>query len=121
MGGKWKISEKSEPTRKDRFQAGFERWIKDGAKGVFAGFGDPLPGSKGFGKGGNKPDKEDPPLPPVDDDTDVDPSMGRPKSNSWPDIVAFNFPKGAGKYYKDGGLVRGGGKAVKGRGRGKIV
>ena len=46
---------------------------------------------------------------------------GRPRSNSWPDIVAHYFPKGAGDYYSEGGLVRGGGKAQKGKGRGRIV
>lgn len=68
----------------------------------------------------DEPDKEDPPLPPLLDNG-VDYANSRPKSNSWPDIIGFNFPKGAGKQYKDGGLVRGGGKAVKGRGRGKMV
>lgn len=58
-------------------------------------------------------------------------------SNEWSDIVAHYFPKGAGNYYKeggkvsrskpasqtyaDGGLVRGGGKAQRGRGRGRMV
>lgn len=68
----------------------------------------------------DEPPKEDPPLPPLVDNG-VDYASGRPKSNSWSDIVAFNFPKGAGKQYKDGGLVRGGGCAAKGRGRGRIV
>lgn len=68
----------------------------------------------------DEPEKEDPPLPPLVDNG-VDYASGRPKSNSWSDIVAFNFPKGAGKQYKDGGLVRGGGCAAKGRGRGRIV
>lgn len=56
-------------------------------------------------------------------------------SNEWEDIVDHYFPKGAGNYrdggkvkrskpaqtYADGGLVRGGGKALRGRGRGKMV
>lgn len=56
-------------------------------------------------------------------------------SNDWEDIVDFYFPKGAGNYrdggkvkrskpaqtYAEGGLVRGGGKALRGRGRGKMV
>lgn len=42
-------------------------------------------------------------------------------SNSWADIVGSHFSDRNAKYYKEGGLVRGGGKAVKGRGRGKMV
>lgn len=56
-------------------------------------------------------------------------------SSDWDDIVSHYFPKGAGNYrdggkvkrskpaqtYADGGLVRGGGKALRGRGRGKMV
>lgn len=120
MGGKWtKIEGGGAKSRKDRIQSAFQQWRKGGSKGIFASFGDD--GIGGFDGGGRGPDKEDPELPPTDGDGDTESSIGRPKSNSWPDIVAFNFPTGAGKYYKDGGLVRGGGKAVKGRGRGKIV
>lgn len=124
---------KAKSSTKDRFQSALEAWSRSGKGGIFAPWaaidGVKLPGGQSPGPGGNKPrpkpkpkppEKEDPPLPPLDDEN-VDPSLARPKSNSWPDIVAFNFPKGAGKYYRDGGLVRGGGKAVKGRGRGKMV
>lgn len=73
-------------------------------------------------KADKPPEKEDPPLPPTDGSGDgTTPTSAKPKSNSWPDIVAFNFPEGARKQYKDGGLVRGGGKATKGRGRGRMV
>jgi len=42
-------------------------------------------------------------------------------SNNWSDIVGSHFTDRGAKYYNEGGLVRGGGKAVKGRGRGKMV
>lgn len=56
-------------------------------------------------------------------------------SSDWDDIVSHYFPKGAGNYrdggkvkrskpaqtYADGGLVRGGGKALRGRGDRKSV
>lgn len=42
-------------------------------------------------------------------------------SNNWSDIVGSHFSDRGAKYYNEGGLVRGGGKAVKGRGRGKMV
>lgn len=42
-------------------------------------------------------------------------------SNNWSDIVGSHFEDRGAKYYNEGGLVRGGGKAVKGRGRGKMV
>lgn len=80
-------------------------------------------GRPGGGGGGKEddPEVEDPELPPTDDTGGgTTPSIGRPKSNSWPDIVGFYFPEGAGNYYKDGGLVRGGGKALRGRGRGRM-
>lgn len=85
-----------------------------------------MPVKKQFKKPKPKPDDPTTP-PPTDDPTNPpnpnDPTQAtaRPKSNSWPDIIKFNFPKGAGKQYKDGGLVRGGGKATKGRGRGRFV
>ena len=118
---------KNSGMRQKLFQAGFEKWMKDGQKGVFAGFGDPL--SKANKKKWNDnldDDKNDNENDGDGDDgggggDDVTPETARPKSNSWPHIVEFNFPKGAGKYYKDGGLVRGGGKATKGRGRGRMV
>lgn len=119
MGGKFIKTESTPKTRKELFQAGFERWVKDGKRGVFAGFGDPL-SKKNREDFKDKPEKEDPPLPPTDGGT-ITPASGKPKSNSWPDIIAFNFPEGARKQYKDGGLVRGCGAATKGRGRGRIV
>lgn len=48
------------------------------------------------------------------------PTAIRPKSNEWKDIVKAYFPKTGGDVYKDGGLVRGGGMAQRGRGRGKM-
>ena len=112
---------------KKRLEASLKSWLDSGSKGIFAPWsaidgkkigGGGGGGGKGDGNGdGNTddPEKEDPPLPPLD------PTSGRPASNNWPDIVKFYFPKGAGTQYKDGGLVRGGGCAAKGRGRGKIV
>ena len=70
----------------------------------------------------DEPKIEDPPLPPADGGSGgTTPTESRPASNNWPDIVAHYFPKGAGTQYNEGGLVRGGGCAAKGRGRGKIV
>lgn len=67
---------------------------------------------KNFAGGGggdnNEPDKENPPPPPVD----------RLPSENWEETVKFYFPSSG---MKAGGLVRGAGKAVKGRGRGRIV
>jgi hypothetical protein len=73
-------------------------------------------------KGGGGPETQDPlpPVPPVEPPSE-DPASLRPASNNWPDIVKFYFPKGAGTQYKEGGLVRGGGAAQRGRGRGRIV
>lgn len=48
------------------------------------------------------------------------PTAIRPKSNKWEDIVKAYFPKTGGNVYKDGGIVRGGGAAQRGRGRGKM-
>lgn len=122
----------AKPTTKERFQSAFEAWGKSGKQGIFAPWaaidGVKLPGGQSPGPGANKPKpkpkpkppKPEDPLPPTDDE-DPKPEAVKPKSNSWVDIVAANFPSGAGKYYRDGGLVRGGGKAVKGRGRGKMV
>lgn len=75
-----------------------------------------------------KPEIEDPPLPPSDDtDTPTSPppaspppATSGPVPTQWPEIVDYFFPNG-GTGYKDGGLVRGGGAATKGRGRGRIV
>ncbi len=108
--------------------------------GEFLGGG--LTGGRGGNGGGSsfaKKKKPKPPgfpkPPPGDDDKPIKPPIGdnpikppvapmppsKPKSNSWPDIVAHYFPRGAGDYYNEGGLVRGGGKAQKGKGRGRIV
>lgn len=85
---------------------------------------------KGGKGGGKKPQIEDPPLPPTDGNGDgsgdgsgggTTSTLTKPKSNNWPDIVSFYFPEGARTQYKAGGLVRGGGAATKGRGRGRIV
>lgn len=108
-----------------KFRAGYHQWRRSGGQGVYAPWG-LLLGKDGFklGGGGGKKDDEDD----KEDDGSGDgapppvtPEVARPKSNSWPDIVANYFPKGAGTQYKEGGLVRGGGKAVRGRGRGKFV
>lgn len=48
------------------------------------------------------------------------PTAIRPATNSWQDIVSAYFPKTGGNVYKEGGLVRGGGAAQRGRGRGKM-
>ena len=48
------------------------------------------------------------------------PTAIRPATNSWQDVVSAYFPKTGGNVYKEGGLVRGGGAAQRGRGRGKM-
>lgn len=109
---------------KKRLNSSLDAWLKSGGKGVFAPWsavdGKKLGGGKGDGGKDDEPDKEDPPLPPVDPPA-PDSLSGRPASNNWPDIVKFYFPKGAGTQYKEGGLVRGGGAAQRGKGRGRIV
>jgi len=121
MGGKAYTVDGGDKSRKQKIEDAFRQWRKGGSKGIFANFGDA--GIWGGSDLGDDSKKADPP--PVDDGNGGGggnaPLIGRPKSNSWEDIVAFNFPDGAGKYYKEGGLVRGGGKAVKGRGRGRMV
>ena len=110
---------------KKQFELGARTWKKNGGQGAYVPyslmFG--LMGSRGKKK--DEPKIEDPPLPPSDGGSGgsggTTPTDSRPKSNSWPDIVAHYFPKGAGTQYNEGGLVRGGGCAAKGRGRGKIV
>jgi len=70
--------------------------------------------------GKKNPQIEDPALPPTG-------STGTPKqpapqpymNKDWSRVVSHYFPETEGM--KDGGLVRGGGCAVKGSGRGKIV
>lgn len=62
-------------------------------------------------KGGGSSPVVEPPLPPVT------PQPVQPED--WEDIVGFYFPKKSGM--ADGGLVRGGGQAQRGRGRGKMV
>lgn len=64
---------------------------------------------------GKKKDKE----PDKPDDPTPDPPLTptKPTSNNWEDIVGHYFPK---KTMKDGGLVRGGGVAQRGKGRGKM-
>lgn len=122
MGGKMRVVPRSEKNTKQRLQSALDTWMKDGGQGVFAPWS-AVDGNKygGGGGGGNdKPDKEDP-LPPSPPPPPEDPASLRPASNNWPDIVKFYFPKGAGTQYKDGGLVRGGGKAQRGSGRGRIV
>lgn len=119
------MAEKKSDTAK-RFQSALELWSKSGGKGIFAPWaaidGIKLGGGGGGGGGGgnDEPDKEDP-LPPSPPPPPPDPASLRPASNNWPDIVKFYFPKGAGTQYKDGGLVRGGGAAQRGKGRGRIV
>lgn len=80
----------------------------DTKKGDSGGGGSGGGGSGGGSGGGGTPDIENPPLPPVDGS----------RRDVWEDTVNFYFPKVG---MKDGGLVRGAGKAVKGRGRGKMV
>lgn len=78
--------------------------------------------------GKKKPAIEDPALPPTDGtgDTTTTPTTPSPTSakgpvpKQWSAIVDHFFPNG-GNVYKAGGLVRGGGCAAKGRGRGKII
>ena len=109
---------------KKQFELGARTWKKNGGEGAYVPY-NIMFGLLGAGKRAKKddePKKEDPPLPPVDGGSGgTIPTGSRPASNNWPDIVAHYFPKGAGTQYKDGGLVRGGGCAAKGRGRGKIV
>ena len=54
-------------------------------------------------------------------DSSKSPAIVPRASNNWSDIVGSHFTDRGAKYYNEGGLVRGGGKAVKGRGRGKMV
>lgn len=61
----------------------------------------------------NAPDREDD----SDPTPDPPPTPTKPTSNNWEDIVGHYFPK---KTMKDGGLVRGGGVAQRGKGRGKM-
>lgn len=117
MGGKWTIVKDGPKSRKDRIQSAFEQWRKGGSKGIFASFGDEKIGGFGAGDGGgegDEPDKENPPLPPVDPEVNPDGS----RRDVWEDTVGFYFPKVG---MKEGGLVRGGGKAQRGRGRGRMV
>jgi hypothetical protein len=112
---------------KKQFELGARKWKQNGGQGAY------VPYSLMFGLlgAGNKvkkddePKIEDPPLPPADGGSGgsggTTPAGSRPASNNWPDIVAHYFPKGAGTQYNEGGLVRGGGCAAKGRGRGRIV
>lgn len=67
-----------------------------------------------------KPPKEDE-KPPEEKAPAKNPAIVPRASNNWADIVGSHFEDRGGKYYNEGGLVRGGGKAVKGRGRGKMV
>ena len=75
-----------------------------------------------------KPNIEDPALPPTDGTgggtTAPTPTAAKAESGpiptDWAGIVNHFFPRG-GTGYKDGGMVRGGGCAAKGFGRGKIV
>jgi hypothetical protein len=108
-----------------KFRAGYYQFKRNSSgPGVYMPWGLFL-GKGGLGAGKkttDEPKKEDPPLPPVDGGSGgATPTGSRPASNNWPDIVAHYFPKGAGTQYNEGGLVRGGGCAAKGRGRGKIV
>ena len=111
-----------------KFRAGYNQFKRNSSgPGVYVPWG-LLLGKGGLGIGKKtttEPEKEDPPLPPVDSGSGgsggANTAESRPKSNNWPDIVAHYFPKGAGTQYNAGGLVRGGGCAAKGRGRGKIV
>ena len=109
-----------------QFELGARSWKRNGGQGAYVPYS-LMFGLLGYGGKGKKDDNDG-----NEDDNDdggsgdtapppVTPEATRPKSNSWPDIVANYFPKGAGTQYKDGGLVRGGGRAVKGRGRGKFV
>jgi hypothetical protein len=73
----------------------------------------------------DKPAIEDPALPPTDGTgggtTTPKPTPTKgPVPKDWAGIVNHFFPNG-GNVYKGGGLVRGGGCATKGRGRGKFV
>lgn len=85
-------------------------------------------GAKKRTKNSDKPEIEDPPLPPVDGDDNGDGTGGTGGNTStsgavpkvWPAIVDHFFPNG-GTGYATGGLVRGGGAAQRGRGRGRIV
>lgn len=99
-----------------------KNWMKGGQNGIPAFF--PADGYGGRKK--STPEIEDPPLPPTDGNGNGDGSGGTGGNTApavpkrWPEIVDHFFPRG-GTGYKEGGLVRGGGAAVKGRGRGRIV
>lgn len=97
-----------------------QKKINFGNKG--GGLGGGLGGGKGGGGkgGGGKGDdgSNDKPIvePPV---TPVTPKPATPYMNAdWSKVVSHYFPQTG---MKDGGLVRGGGAAVRGRGRGKMV
>lgn len=71
-----------------------------------------------------KPPKDQPPEDkPGEEEKNLtkNPAITPRASNNWSDIVGSHFTDRGAKYYNEGGLVRGGGKAVKGRGRGKMV
>lgn len=68
-----------------------------------------------------KPPKDQPPEDDKEEKTAKNAAIVPRASNNWVDIVGSHFADRGAKYYNEGGLVRGGGKAVKGRGRGKMV
>lgn len=99
----------------------------DHLKNAGAGGGKAKAGKGAFGKKrpGKKPEIEDPPLPPTDGsgNTPSPPPAPPPAplymNADWSKVVGHYFPESSGM--KDGGLVRGGGAATKGRGRGRMV
>lgn len=110
-----------------RFQKSFKSYMKSGGdqggSRIFAGFS-ALDGPRGGGRG-KKPKPEDPPSPPSPPPASPPPppppapAPTQYQNKDWTKVVGHYFPESPGM--KAGGLVRGGGAAMKGRGRGRIV
>lgn len=115
------------PNKPGKFAKPGKKPIDDGPDWASPGR-DPKPPAKPIapnpvkpGSSGGKPAQPKPPKEAGNNPQPGDPNYvkGKPKSNNWSDIVGHYFPRGADNY-KAGGLVRGGGVASKGRGRGRM-
>lgn len=115
---------KADPINKKMFKESFKNYMNN-QSGGFSGVWNPFIGmddaigarlrvARGVKKD-EKPDDEKPPDKPIVEPPLPPAGSGRTR---WEDIVGFHFPKPG---MAEGGLVRGGGKAIKGRGRGKMV
>ena len=118
---------KADPLNKEMFQRSFENYMKRSSGGGFNGVWNPFIGlddaigsklrgdrNTGGGGGGKKDDDGNG----GGGDTGTNPNKGLYLNKSWPKVVQHYFPENS---FKEGGLVRGGGQAQRGRGRGKMV